>query len=199
MVAEVDEHQSVAAFPVKANHIDPGIHFANGSHDVGVVDAGIGLDRAVLHAEATDKGDVGGITDAIAHLGGLQVCQGHHSGIGKLAAQELPIFIDQFTFSLFTAAAGHCGAGVGVGGVNIHALLGQAGGCADIFCQDLGQILLDAAQVSTHQNDFGITAGQSQGINFQFVQNALSVAGLKIACYENTQHGSNVYATKTSK
>ena len=142
----------------------------------------------------------GGVADAVAHLGGLQVCQSKHGGVGKLAAQGTEVLVDQSgTLIFLTAAAGHGGSGVGVGGVEVHTLSGQAGGGADILSDDRGQLLVDAAQVGTHQNGLGVTAGQSQGVNFQFVQNAFCIAGLEVTGHKDSQHGGDVYTAETSE
>jgi len=70
MVAEVHQHQGVFC-TVKAQHIHPFIHITDGVENVGIVHTGVGAYRTVLHAEATDEGDIGSLTDAITHIGGL--------------------------------------------------------------------------------------------------------------------------------
>ena len=92
VVAEVHQGDAFSTLAVKPQHIDPLVHIANGGHNVGIVHAGIGADGAVLHSEAADKGDVGRLADAVAHLRRLQIIQGQLCRVCQLAFDRLGVF-----------------------------------------------------------------------------------------------------------
>ena len=69
--AEVGQDQGFAAFPVKPQHVEPLIHMADGLQNIRIVHAGIGTNRAILHAVAARKSDIRCRANAKAHTGRL--------------------------------------------------------------------------------------------------------------------------------
>ena len=194
MVAEVHQNQCVRTLAVEPDNIDPLVHIADRTNDVGIVNTGVGLDTSVLHAIAADESNVGSLTDAEAHAGGLQVSKCHLDSIRGLVDQGLLVF----ELQRIGGVSQHGGTGVGMGGVEKDCLPGKTGNGSDIVTDGVGNIGSDTAVVNGHQGNLVIAAGKSQTVNFQFIQNAFCITGFEVAGNGDAQHRGNIYSGKTS-
>ena len=196
VVAEVHQHEGLAVLLVEAQHIDPLVHITDGSHDIGVIHTGIGADRAVFHTEAANEGNVLGLANSIAHLGGLQVLQRKHGSVCKLVVEQILVFPLQ-DILIFVTLQSHAGAGMGVGGGHEDGLNGDTGTLGDHLAVAVGHGLLQTAVVDAHQQHLFAVALQSQSTDLQIVQNALSVTGLEIATDTDPHRRGNIYSAET--
>ena len=72
---------------------------------------------------------------------------------------------------------------MGVSGVDVHRLPGQAGYITDVLAHGVQHFLHNAAVVYTDKNCLTFAAGNCQSVDFQFVQDPVSLTGDKVACY----------------
>ena len=89
----MDQDDMLSFFLIKAQDADPLIHIADGSQNIRIIHAGIGTDRAVLHAKPADKSDIGCMTYTPTHSGRHQILHSQHCRIRDLAASKIKVFL----------------------------------------------------------------------------------------------------------
>ena len=193
VVAEVNKGKALTVFPVKTQHIHPLVHITDGVQDIGIVNTGIGADGAVLHTETADKSNIGCVTDAVAHLGRLQIVQSHLGYVAHLPCHGLGIFDLQRIGGVGIQER----TGVGVGGVDVHSLPGKTGHIADLLTHRIQHGLHNATVVNGDENGLAVTAGNGQTVDLQLVQNTVSFATNLVAGHTDAQHRGNIYTGKT--
>ena len=194
MVAEIDQHQRVAAFAVQAQHVDALVHFANGLDDVRVAHAGIGLYAAVAHAEAAHKGHVRGVAHGVSHPRRAQIFKGEAGRVHQAMGEQLRVFAHQRVLAAFVPER----AGVRVRAGDQHRGDRQPQRFGDaltagVECGGRGQ----AAVVDAEQHGALLPARKRQRADFQSVQHAPRIAGHIIAGNADAHHRSHVGAGKT--
>ena len=194
VVPEVDQNDVRRAFPLEAQHVHPVVHLADGGEDVRVVDARIGADAAVAHAEAPDEGDARGAAGAAAHAGGLEVLHRRAGGVGEASLQPAGVFRHGGVVALAPE-----GGGVGVGGGDEHAFrrdagrLGDAGPAAVVHRRRR-----EAAVVHADKGQGALPAAQCEDVDLQRVQHALGGPGDIVARYSNAHQGRDIHSSETS-
>ena len=92
MVAEIDQNNAVRALSVEAENIDALVHLTDRLDDIGVVDARVCLNAAVLHPKAANEGNVRRTADGIAHVCGLQIVQCIARRVCRAMQDKIEIF-----------------------------------------------------------------------------------------------------------
>ena len=92
MVAEIDQNNAVRALSVEAENIDALVHLTDRLDDIGVVDAGVCLNAAVLHPKAANEGNVRRTADSIAHARGTQIVQRIARRVRRTVQDKIEIF-----------------------------------------------------------------------------------------------------------
>ena len=79
-----------------------------------------------------------------------------------------------------------------------NCFLGQSGSFRNILYKTLCVLGIHCAAVQRHEQQLGITASQSQCVDFQIVKNRFCEAGLEVATHRQTHHGVHIHSAKTS-
>ena len=192
--ADIRQHDGLAALAVKAQHANALVHIADGCQHIRVVDAGVGAGGAILHAEAADEGDAGGLTHAPAHLGGLEVIQGEHGRVAHAGAEEGEVLLLLLRHDL--AVQVHLGTGVGVGAGDEDMIGRHAGLFGDILAQGLGELGEQAGNIRADQDRLGIAQGEGDRIGLQLILHMIRQAHHIVAADGGAHGGGDVHPAK---
>ena len=177
VVCKVDENESLLTLAVKAKHVYALVGRADGGDDIGVVDTGVGLCRAVLHAVTADKGNVLCLSRTKAHFSGCKVGNRKECDVLYLVREVGTVFEVE---GVRAVGLGD-GTLVGVGGVDVYVADVDACLFCDGFAPRGGNIAVKTAQVKGDENSRLLTVRYGESASLEGVEDLVGNAFYEIA------------------